>query len=297
MSGSPSGAKERLAVGDDALIACLRQRYGLAPSSIEFLPVGYDADAWVYRVVANDGAEYFLKLKRQIERPEILQVPHYLREHGTPQVVAPLATTAGELWTTIGALALILYPFVAGTNGLDAGLTLAQWTELGAILGSIHQTALPEKIADRLPRETFRPDEQSRAAALSIVSDAAMAPPDDIAADLLAFLSDKRDLVARLVRRCDELGARLRQRDWDFVLCHADIHVANVILDTGGHVVIVDWDQPTFAPRERDLMFSSSPALAGFTAGSAAETAFFEGYGSVVIDPVADAYYRYAWAV
>jgi len=297
MSGSPSGAKDRPSVRDDALGDCLRERYALGPSSIEFLPLGYDAGAWVYRVTANDGAVYFLKLKRQIERPEILRVPYYLRDHGVPQVVAPLATTSGELWARVDDVALILYPFVAGMSGLEVGLTLAQWTEFGAILRSVHETALPDEIARSLPREAFRPDQRYRGSAVAIAAGEDVTPSDAISSELTAFLSDKRDVVGRVVQRCDELGAVLCARTWDLVLCHADIHVANVMVGIDGRVAIVDWDQPIFAPQERDLMFVLGPALSGFDPGSPQEAAFFDGYGMVEIDPLALAYYRFAWAV
>jgi spectinomycin phosphotransferase len=297
MTGSPSGAKDRPSVPDDALVACLRERYGVTTSSIEFLPFGYDANAWVYRVTANDRTTYFLKLKRRIEHSDILRVPHYLREHGVPRAVAPLATTSGDLWVGFAGFALILYPFVAGTSGLEAGLTLAQWTEFGAALRAVHAMALPDTITRSVPHEVFRPYERCRATALAIASGNTDAPADAISTELVAFLSDNRDLIARVVARCDELGAELRQRRWDFVLCHADIHVANIMIDGDGHVHIVDWDQPIFAPKERDLMFVLGPALKGFEPDSPQEAAFFDGYGSVAIDRVALAYYRAAWAV
>jgi spectinomycin phosphotransferase len=297
MTESPSAAKDRPRVRDDALVECLRERYDLSPASVEFLPLGYDAAAWVYRVTTHDGATYFLKLKRGIERPNILRVPHYLREHGVPQVVAPLATTSGELWTSLGDVALILYPYVEGTSGLEAGLTLAQWTKFGAILRAVHAAALPEEIARTLPREAFRPDSRYRASALAVASSEDRAPADAISAELTAFLSDKRAVGERVVQRCDELGAELRARCWDFVFCHADIHVANVMIDVDGHVVIVDWDQPVYAPKERDLMFVLGPALNGFDSSSPQEAAFVDGYGRVEIDSRALVYYRYAWAV
>lgn len=297
MTGSPSGAKIRPRVSDAALAACVHERYGLEPGTIEFLPVGYDADSWVYRVTASDDTDYFLKLKRRIEQPAMLRVPYYLREHGITQVVAPLAATSGKLWSQMDDFALILYPFVTGASGVDTGLTLAQWAEFGAILRGVHEISLPDDLGRRLPREEFRPDLDSRASALAIASGDQNTPADAISTELTTFLGDKRDLVARVVSRCDELGDRLRRRRWDLVLCHADAHLANILVDSSGHVFIVDWDQPIYAPIERDLMVVCSRALNGFAAGSPQETAFFDGYGPVAVDPIALAYYRYAWAV
>ncbi|MEZ4836015.1 MAG: phosphotransferase [Caldilineaceae bacterium] len=81
------------------------------------------------------------------------------------------------------------------------------------------------------------------------------------------------------------------QRNLPHVLCHTDIHTANVLVDPGGDLHIVDWDQPLFAPKERDLMFfvQNGP-------GEPVEPSvrhFFHGYGDTVIDWTALAYYRY----
>jgi spectinomycin phosphotransferase len=86
----------------------------------------------------------------------------------------------------------------------------------------------------------------------------------------------------------------MRTRPLDFVLCHSDIHVGNVLARDDGHISIVDWDQPLIAPKERDLMFIVGSA--GAVAVSAENQAqFLRGYGTTEIDPVAFAYYRYDW--
>lgn len=41
----------------------------------------------------------------------------------------------------------------------------------------------------------------------------------------------------------------------DFVLCHADFHDANLLIDPTGRLFIVDWDEIILAPKERDLVF------------------------------------------
>jgi spectinomycin phosphotransferase len=74
------------------------------------------------------------------------------------------------------------------------------------------------------------------------------------------------------------------------VLCHTDIHTANVLVKGTHQIYIVDWDAPLFAPRERDLMF--------IVERDADENAhFFAGYEPKAVNPLALAYYRYEWVV
>jgi spectinomycin phosphotransferase len=84
-----------------------------------------------------------------------------------------------------------------------------------------------------------------------------------------------------------------------FVLCHADLHAANVLVGAGGGLSIVDWDEVVLAPPERDLMFVRGSAIAGIVSDREA-TAFETGYGSSQAgeaDPLLIAWYRIDWAV
>ena len=81
-------------------------------------------------------------------------------------------------------------------------------------------------------------------------------------------------------------------RSPEFVLCHADIHRANIILDAAGALHIVDWDDTVLAPKERDLMFFIDD---GFSAD--ASDAFLTGYGDAAVDPLALAYYKTDWVM
>ena len=137
--------------------ACLRAAYGLAVTELTFLPLWHDASAWVYRVRAAAGGTYFLKARRSLANEAGLAVPRYLQDQGIAQVVAPLPTTTGALWADAGDYALILYPFVAGATGRQRGMTARQWTDYGALLRRVHDTALAPALARLLRRDPFTP--------------------------------------------------------------------------------------------------------------------------------------------
>ena len=279
----------------DALRAGLQAGYGLSVAELLFLPLGHDASAWVYRVATDDGAAYFLKVRRSVTNESSLVVPHYLREHGVTQVVAPLASLAGTLWTALADYALILYPFIAGVAGMEHGLSDQQWIDYGAILRQIHATVVTPDLARRMKREGFAP--ASAGTVREVDAHIAEQTFDDsISRELGSVWRARRAQIRALLERAENLGQRLAQTALPFVLCHADIHTNNVLLDTKQQVWIVDWDETVLAPKERDLMFVAG-GISAKLVGPREEELFFRGYGPTAIDPLALAYYRYAWAV
>jgi spectinomycin phosphotransferase len=280
---------------DDVLLASLRDQYGLTAVSLTFLPLGHDSSAWVYQVQVDDHTPYFLKVRTRIANPASLLVPRYLHDHGVTQVIAPLPTRTHTLWATAADFAVILYPFIAGETGMHQGMAPQQWRAYGTAMQQIHETRVTSTLAQQLRHETFVP----RGADLVRQLDAHIGESqfDDPAAITLAtFWHEHRPEIRMLLERAEKLGYRLAQAPSTGLLCHADAHTGNVLLDRRQQVWIVDWDEALLAPRERDLMF----VVGGISAklvGPAEEAWFFEGYGGTAVDALALAYYRYAWAV
>src|SRR5688572_24565894 len=120
----------------------LRSHYGLEVAELTFLPLGHDSKAWVYRVGTPEGHSYFLKARGSVTNEAGLVVPHYLREHGVTQVVAPVPTMQGSLWAFADDYALMLYPFISGATGMEQGMSERQWIDYGALLRQIHSTSV-----------------------------------------------------------------------------------------------------------------------------------------------------------
>ena len=282
---------EKPALADETLIACLREHYAISAAHITFLPIGNDATAWVYRAEGEGGERYFLKLKKGVLNEASLLVPRYLRDAGLAQVVAPLPAITDRLWAEAAGFTLIVYPFIVGEVAMEAGLSQSQWVTLGAVLRQLHSVRLPAELAARVRRETFIPQWSVMVRTLQAKIDAGdYAAP--VERELAAFWQEKQAEIAAIVQRAEALGQRLQEQAGVFVLCHADIHTANVLLDASGGLHIVDWDEVLFAPKERDLVFVGADNAAE---GEAAF--FFNGYGDTTIDRVALAYYRYEWVV
>ena len=284
---------------DDRLCAYVRDRYALAVAELTFLPIGHDAAAWVYRLRGADGETYFLKVRLAVTNEPSLAVPRYLHDHGVTRVVAPLPTATGPLWADVGDYALILYPFVSGASGRERGMTDRQWVDYGALLRQVHDTPVDPDLARRMRRESFVPDGAEAIRRL----DAHLGTrtfDDPIEAALAAFWREHRREIQTLLPRAEALGRRLQAAAPPLVLCHADIHTANLLVDDDGRVWFVDWDETMLAPRERDLMFALGGGISAEWVGPREEALFLQGYqgrGAIPIDTLGLAYYRHAWAV
>lgn len=285
---------EKPTIQDQKIVDRLSAQYGFTAAEIEFLPIGYDASAWAYKVTAADGRRYFLKLRRGAIHTAPAAIARYLKAAGIGQVVAPLLTITKQLMAPLEGYTLLLYPWIDGRSGMEAGLAADQWIAYGALVRRIHETRPPVNLAAELAREDFVLRHKwgmfVRQFTINLQQQGYANPYER---ELYRLWMAHNDEIMRIVERAEQLGSLLRRRPTDFVLCHADIHTANLIVAPDGQLHVVDWDQPIFAPKERDLMFIvNSDAIA-----TCEETLFFTGYGETEIDALALAYYRAEWCV
>jgi spectinomycin phosphotransferase len=277
-------------LSNETIAACVRDAWDVNVTSVAFLPIGADVNAAVYCLGAADGDACFLKLKRAGFDEVAVAVPAFLHAHETLAVMAPIATTGGALWMHGYGYAWILYPFFAGPNGFQRPLSDAQWGTLGKSLRAVHVAVLPPALAARVPRESYSSQWRDVVTAFSEQverSDFA----DPVAEQLAAFWRTKSQEVHMMVERATELARTLQERALPFVLCHTDLHAGNVLLGADDELTIVDWDEPLFAPKERDLMFIGG-GVGGIWETTREETLFYQGYGPTEIDLTALAYYR-----
>lgn len=283
---------EKPDLDEERLITHLRTAYSVPVVTIDFLPLGADADTAVYRASTRDGTAYFVKLRAGNFDELSVAVPAFLRSHGVTEVITPRASRDGAHFTQFDDRAVIVYPFVAGSDAYSVELSHAQWRTFGRAVQRLHTMILPSNLLNRLPRiaYTARWRDAVRQALHRAATDSFA---DPLAAELAAFLREHHDATLDLVERSARHAESMQAQPRDLVLCHTDLHAGNLHITAGGDLFIVDWDNPTLAPKERDLMFIGGAQ--GFAGCSPAEEVdrFYSGYGPVEIDSVALAYFRY----
>jgi spectinomycin phosphotransferase len=282
-------------LAEASLAEALRTSYGVEVRALRFLPVGDDAASWSYRVEVAGGPDLYLKLRAGGEAMPGAAVPSYVERHGVPNVLAPVLALDGSPAVRLGRFWLALYPLVHGRPAAEGRLSPAQWRQLGATVALVHALPPAPELRRLVPVEAFRPSRRELIAGLDELL-SGPGPHDPVTAKLAAFWRDRRELILELVARVDQAGRRLAGRPWRPVLCHADLHTFNVLVEPGGGLWIVDWDEAILAPRERDLMFVVR-GISDRLVAPADTGRFLEGYGDATLDPDLLGYYRLAWAV
>jgi len=277
-------------ISDQTIIACLHDHFGLCTSQVTFLPLGYPNSA-VYRVAADSGMPYFLKLIQGGFDEIAVAVPAFLHAQGIRQILAPLTTTSGTLWVHVQGFDWILYPFFDGKTGFEIALSKTQWIELGQTMKAVHTAKLPAGLAERMPREDYSPGRRNMVKRFLKLAEQDRSD-DPTAASFADLLMSKRDEIQCIVERAEQLARTLENRVAELAVCHSDLHGRNILVSADGEIAIVDWDAPILASKERDLMFIGG-GVGGIWNNDQEATWFYQGYGQTEIDLVALAYYRY----
>ena len=124
-----------------------------------------------------------------------------------------------------------------------AGMSDDQWREFGLTLQAVHSSGLAEEFRGRLPGETFA---LPSAALVRRILDLTETTEFEnaVAAQFAAFWREHAARIDEMLARAEALGRRLQSRSFDRVLCHADIHAANILVGEDGRIWLIDWDGP-----------------------------------------------------
>lgn len=274
-------------LSDAQVAALLDAHFALGVRSLEFLPVGMDG--WAYRAESTDGRARFAKL-RQRSGPVALALTHCLHaELDLDWVLAPLPALDRALEVEAGGLWLSLYPFIEGRSVMARGYHPGEGEQVGRMLAQLHAAAprLQPELLAQLPSESFARHQEL---AVRVLAQARQPQPaGSIQAELAGFIDAIRPRITYFLRRAKALGEQIRQRNPETVICHADIHADNILVDAGGRLTVTDWDGVMLAPPERDLSFwQDSPQwpelIAAYVLGRP-------------VDQEICAYYGYEWVV
>ncbi len=278
--------KPDVAAGE--IVEFVRRMYGLDTRHVALIAGRAHAEATAYRVDGHEGS-YFLKLTPD-QRGAPSPLARCLADSGISQVLAPLRTRNGQLSARLGDRQASLYPFVEGENGFRRPLNEDQWTTLGRVVRAVHDVQLPPSVAETMRKEGYSDVWRNKVRGY-LTTVPPESPNDGVTHGLLDLLASRMVRILELVEHAEQLVPAIRRKDLPEVPCHGDLHAGNVLGDGVKSLVIVDWDDPVLAPKERDLMFVGAGIGGAWNRGEES-AAFYRGYGPVTVDAEALAYYR-----
>ncbi|KAF3361891.1 Uncharacterized protein PHSC3_001545 [Chlamydiales bacterium STE3] len=282
---------EKQSLPPQYIIDCLNANYGIAVTTLIFLPLGADMNASVYKAETHNGLSYFVKLKRGHPYDISVIILALLQASGIQQIIPPIKAINGKLTQCINDFTLTLYPFVDGQNGFCYTLKNDQWITLGKALRQVHEFEVPPSIKAQIRKEAYSSKWRKAVRSLDDHIDGNLTG-NETALKLQAFMKEHRTIIHRLLDRAESLSQKIQEQSPEFVLCHSDLHGGNVLIDRNDAIYIVDWDEPIMAPKERDLMFIGG-GVANVWNNPHEEEFFYKGYGSTNINRVILAYYRH----
>jgi spectinomycin phosphotransferase len=277
---------EKPKIDDKKIIAVLKSDYGISATQINFLPIGNASNTWIYSVDASED-KYFLKLKKGGFDGASIETSRYLYDSGISAIVAPLSTQAKKLWAQCDEYVLILFSYIDATSADASGLSHEQWREFGKTLSAIHKSKLPEELTTQLKVETFISEAWLWIEKIKSRIDQGNFA-DSQQGSFADFWNQKQEVIENILKRAKESSDLILENPPDNMICHTDIHLANVLVSPDEQIHIVDWDAVMLAPKERDLMF---------ILGRDEASLFFEGYGRESVDQQVLSYYRCDWVL
>lgn len=273
----------------ELIILCLRVFYCLEIVTLEFLSLGADRNASVYRAKSADHHVYFIKLRHGSFSEAHVETMSLLQQAGVKEIIAPIRTKEGNQVQQMGDFTLMVYPFIEGQNGFNRALSDKQWIQLGKTLKRIHEIEVPQTVKKHIRLENFVP--KWREAVRSLYHQIE-GESDEIGTKFRKYLKERKDVIEKLLNRAERLIKKVETQSFPFVLCHSDLHAGNLLLEKEDVFYLIDWDDPIMAPKERDLMFIGG-GVGNVWNRPHEEVLFYEGYGKTELNQVLLASYRH----
>jgi len=244
----------------DRLIQAIQQHYGIEIESLRFLQRGWGGDCFAIDTPAAE--RFFLKVHDGDEhdvaassKAFYLPLMHQLHSKGIlSHIPHPVPTLGGEFSTPLGSFELVITHFIDGRLIGFGTLPEPVLRELSKMVGILHNSRSQldfdqpfierfEMIPERDFWEVFNALEAVNAA-------------DRVGRHALrdALLPHQGKILAALGYQ-KTLQTTARGSNKPMVVCHTDLHGANLMGDDRGNLYILDWENALIAPPEHDMIF------------------------------------------
>ena len=240
MRHEKSGLKEQIA-------AVLTASFNITPKEMTFLPIGEESTSFK---VTSGNTTYIVKWSEDTKQTQNMYLVHHLLQELShfPFIVAPVQTPSGQTIIEMEEGYISVFPFIEG-NVVDMPnekFSKDVVKEITEIVIQIHNAS--SSLKTELPKETFNTTFET--VFMNLLAESEKNKKTTYAPIVL----HNKEKIQKLIDENMRHNEYYKQYKPHFVLTHGDITGLNFIQSKKG-LVLIDWDDSIFAPKERDLPF------------------------------------------
>jgi spectinomycin phosphotransferase len=244
----------------------IQENFGISVISLTLVPKWEAARACI--VESSKHTNFFLKIYLDDSIPDsAFWFAHDLyAKAGITNITHPVATSSGRMRMQLGDFHIALFDLISGTTAEQQKLTDRQLERLGELFARIHQSKT--MIGEYSVRERFEIPFRDRLVAIFDDMSKISGSSTKYKTQLKFFLELHRKQFTEELERLGELQRKVRRKNLEFVNCHGEPSPGNVLSSSSGEVYLLDWDDPIFAPKEKDLLFfkdNIEPVMRGYS--------------------------------
>ncbi len=224
-----------------------------------------------YIIESSNHKSFFLKIYWDDKIPDsaFRFADDLFARAGIVNIAHPIPTSHGQMRIHIRDFQIALFDWISGRTAEEHKLTETQLERLGELLAKIHQS---KTIIGEYPvRENFAIPFKNRFLAIFDSMSKTTSKSTKYRTRLELFLEPHRQKFMRELETLEKLQRKVKARKLEFVNCHGEPSPGNVLSSDNGEVHLLDWDDPIFAPKEKDLLFfkdNVEPVMKGYGAFS-----------------------------
>ncbi len=224
-----------------------------------------------YIIESSNHKSFFLKIYWDDKIPDsaFRFADDLFARAGIVNIAHPIPTSHGQMRIHIRDFQIALFDWISGRTAEEHKLTETQLERLGELLAKIHQS---KTIIGEYPvRENFAIPFKNRFLAIFDSMSKTTSKSTKYRTRLELFLEPHRQKFMRELETLEKLQRKVKARKLEFVNCHGELSPGNVLSSDNGEVHLLDWDDPIFAPKEKDLLFfkdNVEPVMKGYGAFS-----------------------------
>ncbi len=244
----------------------VQERFGI--SVINFTLVPRWEAVRGYMIEGSNHEHFFLKIYSDDKIPDSAFGFAYdlFAKAGVRNIAHPIPTSNGQMRIHIGDFQIALFSLIPGKTAQEQKLTDEQLEKLGRLLAQVHQSKTV--IGEYSVKENFEIPFKDRL--LAIFADMLKIAGNSTKYErrLRSFLEPHRQEFMQELDRLEKLQRKVRTMRLAFVNCHGEPSPGNVLSSDDGEIHLLDWDDPIFAPKEKDLLFfkdNIEPVMRGYS--------------------------------